>query len=56
MRIGRYVLPHTDDAPRNQRVSHIGFDMLRAIIVSQGLTQGGVLVAVTRKPPTSEMR
>lgn len=51
--IGRYVLPHTDDAPRTNRVSHIGFDMLRAIIVSQALTQG-IKYAVQRDRPTGD--
>ena len=51
--IGRYVLPHADDAPRTNRVSHIGFDMLQAIIVSQALTQG-IKVAVRRDRPTGD--
>ena len=51
--IGRYMLPHTDDAPKTNKVSHIGFDMLRALIVSQALTQG-IKYAVQRDRPTGE--
>ena len=51
--VGRYVLPHANDAPKTNRVSHIGFDMLRALIVSQALTQG-IKVAVRRDRPTGE--
>src|SRR5262245_18476895 len=36
---GRYVLPHAEGGPQTNKVSHIGFDMFRAIIVSQVLTQ-----------------
>jgi membrane-associated phospholipid phosphatase len=51
--VGRYVLPHADDAPKTNKVSHIGFDMLRALIVSQTLTQG-IKIAVRRDRPTGE--
>jgi membrane-associated phospholipid phosphatase len=51
--VGRYVLPHADDAPRTNKMSHIGFDMLRALIVSQTLTQG-IKLAVRRDRPTGE--
>jgi membrane-associated phospholipid phosphatase len=36
--IGRYALPHPD-GERTNKVSHIGFDMLRALVVSQTFTQ-----------------
>src|SRR5580765_1577353 len=36
--VGRYVLPH-DGESRTNKVSHMGFDMLRALIVSQAFTQ-----------------
>lgn len=51
--IGRYVLPHADGEPRTNKVSHLGFDMLRAIIVSQALTQG-IKITVRRDRPTGE--
>lgn len=38
--IGRYVLPESADGKRTNKVSHLGFDLLRAAIVSQALTQG----------------
>jgi hypothetical protein len=37
--IGRYALPHADGETRTNKVSHIGFDMLRALVVSQTFTQ-----------------
>jgi membrane-associated phospholipid phosphatase len=51
--VGRYVLPHADGAPRTNKVSHVGFDMLRALIVSQTLTQG-IKMSVRRDRPTGE--
>jgi membrane-associated phospholipid phosphatase len=51
--IGRYMLPHTKDAPQTNKVSHLGFDMLRALIVSEAFTQG-IKVAVRRDRPTGE--
>lgn len=38
--IGRYALPPAADGSRTNKVSHLGFDMLRALIVSQTITQG----------------
>lgn len=51
--IGRYVLPHADGEPKTNKVSHLGFDLLRSLIVSQALTQG-IKVAVRRDRPTGE--
>jgi membrane-associated phospholipid phosphatase len=51
--VGRYVMPHAPGEPKTNKVSHIGFDMLRALIVSQALTQG-LKVAVQRDRPTGE--
>jgi membrane-associated phospholipid phosphatase len=51
--VGRYVLPHADGAPKTNKISHIGFDMVRALVVSQTLTQG-IKVAVRRDRPTGE--
>lgn len=50
---GRYLMPHAEGVPRTNRVSHLGFDMLRAIIVSQALTQG-IKHTVRRDRPTGE--
>lgn len=51
--IGRYAMPHADGAPKTNKVSHLGFDLLRALIVSQALTQG-IKVVVQRDRPTGE--
>jgi membrane-associated phospholipid phosphatase len=51
--IGRYALPHADGAPKTNKVSHLGFDLLRALAVSQALTLG-IKVAVQRDRPTGE--
>ena len=50
--IGRYMLPHVGESKTN-KVSHLGFDMLRALLVSQALTQG-IKIAVRRDRPTGE--
>jgi membrane-associated phospholipid phosphatase len=51
--IGRYFLPHADGEPRTNKVSHLGFDLLRALVVSQAFTQG-IKYAVRRDRPTGE--
>jgi membrane-associated phospholipid phosphatase len=51
--VGRYVLPHAEGAPKTNKISHIGFDMMRALIVSETLTQG-IKIAVRRDRPTGE--
>ncbi len=51
--IGRYMLPHADGEPKTNKVSHLGFDLLRSLIVSQALTQG-IKVVVRRDRPTGE--
>ena len=51
--IGRYVLPHTDGETRTNKVSHLGFDLLRATIVSQALTHG-IKISARRDRPTGE--
>lgn len=50
---GRYLLPHADGEPRTNKVSHLGFDLIRALIVSQSLTQG-IKLTVRRDRPTGE--
>ena len=51
--IGRYVLPHAEGGPKTNKVSHLGFDMLRAVLVSQALTQA-IKVTAQRDRPTGE--
>ncbi|HKT81506.1 MAG TPA: phosphatase PAP2 family protein [Vicinamibacterales bacterium] len=51
--VGRFILPHTKEEPRTNKVSHLGFDMLRALILSQAVTQG-IKVSVRRDRPTGE--
>ena len=51
--VGRYVLPHADGQPKTNKVSHLGFDLLRSLFVSQALTQG-IKFAVRRDRPTGE--
>lgn len=51
--IGRYVLPHAEGEPKTNKISHLGFDLLRAVVVSQALTQG-IKYAVQRDRPTGE--
>jgi membrane-associated phospholipid phosphatase len=50
--VGRYVMPHPGGVKTN-RVSHLGFDLLRAQIVSQVLVQA-TKIAVRRDRPTGE--
>ena len=51
--IGRYVMSHGPGEAKTNKVSHLGFDMLRALIVSQTLTQG-IKVVGQRDRPTGE--
>jgi membrane-associated phospholipid phosphatase len=51
--IGRYVLPHTEGEPKTNKVSHLGFDLLRGILVAQAFTQG-IKISVRRDRPTGE--
>jgi membrane-associated phospholipid phosphatase len=51
--VGRYVLPHAQGEPRTNRVSHLAFDLFRALAVSQALTQATKYV-VRRDRPTGE--
>ena len=51
--IGRYMVPHVDGEPKTNKVSHLGFDLLRSLIVSQALTQG-IKIAVRRDRPTGD--
>jgi hypothetical protein len=51
--VGRYILPHHADQPQTNKWSHLGFDLLRAQIVSGVLVQG-IKVSVRRDRPTGE--
>ncbi len=51
--VGRFVLPHAEGAPQTNKVSHLGFDLLRSLAVSQALTLG-IKFAVRRDRPTGE--
>lgn len=51
--VGRYVMSHGPGEAKTNKVSHLGFDMLRALIVSQALTQG-IKVVGQRDRPTGE--
>ena len=51
--VGRYVMPHAQGEPKTNKVSHLGFDLMRALILSQAFTQG-LKYAVQRDRPTGE--
>lgn len=51
--VGRYILAPAEHEPRTNKVSEVGFDMFRAVIVSQVLTQA-VKVSSQRDRPTGE--
>jgi membrane-associated phospholipid phosphatase len=50
---GRYFLPPIEGESRNNKVSHLGFDILRALIVTQAMTFG-IKQSVRRDRPTGE--
>jgi membrane-associated phospholipid phosphatase len=51
--IGRYAIPPKQEGDRTNRISHLGFDLVRALVVSQALTQG-IKYASQRDRPTGE--
>jgi membrane-associated phospholipid phosphatase len=51
--VGRYIVPHAEGAPRTNKYSHMGFDLLRAQILSQAFIHG-IKYAVRRDRPTGE--
>jgi membrane-associated phospholipid phosphatase len=51
--IGRFMLPAAEGTARTNKVSHLGYDLLRAQIVSQTIVQG-MKYAVRRDRPTGE--
>jgi hypothetical protein len=50
--IGRYILPAEGETKTN-KVSHLGFDLIQATIVTQTFVQG-IKIAVRRDRPTGE--
>jgi membrane-associated phospholipid phosphatase len=50
---GRYLVPAVEGEPRTNKWSHLGYDLLRAQILSQALIQG-MKVAIRRDRPTGE--
>ena len=51
--VGRYLLPHAAGAPTTNKTAHVGFDLIRAQIVSQALVHG-IKYTVRRDRPTGE--
>jgi membrane-associated phospholipid phosphatase len=51
--VGRYVVAPAANGPRTNKFSHLGFDLLRAQILSQTVVQG-IKHAVGRDRPTGE--
>jgi membrane-associated phospholipid phosphatase len=51
--VGRYMVPKVEGAPKTNKVSHLGFDLVRAQIVSQAIIHG-MKFAVRRDRPTGE--
>ncbi|HEU4927717.1 MAG TPA: phosphatase PAP2 family protein [Vicinamibacterales bacterium] len=51
--IGRYAMPHAAGGSRTNKVSHLGFDLVRSLVVSQALTQA-VKYTARRDRPTGE--
>jgi hypothetical protein len=51
--IGRYIYSGAENEPKTNKISHLGFDLVRANIVSQVLTQA-IKLSVRRDRPTGE--
>jgi membrane-associated phospholipid phosphatase len=51
--VGRYIIPPNADGSRTNKVSHIGFDLIRSQIVSQALVHA-IKYTVRRDRPTGE--
>ena len=49
--VGRYVMPHAEGESKTNKVSHLGFDLLRAQILSQAFSEA-IKIAVRRDRPT----
>jgi hypothetical protein len=51
--VGRYIVPQAKDQPRTNKISHLGFDLLRSQIVSDVIVQG-MKQATQRDRPSGE--
>ena len=51
--VGRYAMAPKEGGDRTNKISHLGFDLVRALVVSQALTQG-IKYASQRDRPTGE--
>jgi membrane-associated phospholipid phosphatase len=51
--VGRYVVPPAAGEGKTNKISHLGFDLVRALIVSQALTQG-IKYATQRDRPSGD--
>jgi membrane-associated phospholipid phosphatase len=51
--LGRYVVPPATDGPRTNKFSHLGFDLIRAQIVTQTIVHG-MKNSIRRDRPTGE--
>lgn len=51
--VGRYVIPPNADGSRTNKVSHLGFDLIRAQILSQTIVHG-IKITAQRDRPTGE--
>jgi membrane-associated phospholipid phosphatase len=51
--VGRYIVPHTADEPRTNKISHLGFDLLRAQMVAGALVHSMKEIG-QRDRPTGE--
>ncbi len=51
--VGRFVLPPAEGMPQTNKVSHLGFDLLRAQLLSQVFVRG-IKNTVRRERPTGE--
>ena len=50
---GRYLVPEVDGQPKTNRISHLGYDLLRAQILTQAFVHS-IKFAVRRDRPTGE--
>lgn len=50
---GRYLVPRSEGEPRTNKISHLGYDLIRSQILSQAFVHS-IKLAVRRDRPTSE--
>jgi membrane-associated phospholipid phosphatase len=51
--VGRYIMPHEEGGAKTNKVSHLGFDLLRSVVLSQAFTMG-IKYSVQRDRPNGE--